>query len=438
MIAKIKKSITSLDSHTLEVLKKSFSSSLVKILGMFFGVLISIALGRILGPRGLGIINLANQIVSILMIFSLLGMQLVIVKEVAIARNQKNMSHLGDVMHTSYLINGGLAIIVSGLLILATPILVEYVFDEPKLKFPLIIALIAMIFQVFSRIFSSGLVGYQKIWQSSFVENTLSIGIVGVILFFLWSSNSNITIISASVAFAIGRVFVTFVTWVYWKKIYTFKSRRSFIPRKLIKNALPLLIATLTSAVAAGISIIFLGWLSDASEVGLFSVAVRLGLLTSFFLLVVNNAVSSKIAAFFADKKLDEIQRLIRHISKTLIIFSSISLLVIFLGGQFFLSFWGEEFINAYWMLVILSIGQFSNISTGITGIVLIMCGEEKIYSKIAVLFVIITIILNYFFISSYGGIGAAVATAATVIGRNVVEVVVVKYKLKFSMIPFI
>ena len=55
--------------HTLEVVKKSGSATIVKVLGMIAGLLVSVALARILGAKGLGIINLTSKIVSILIKF---------------------------------------------------------------------------------------------------------------------------------------------------------------------------------------------------------------------------------------------------------------------------------------------------------------------------------------------------------------------------------
>ena len=53
----LEKITSKLDIHSLEVLVKSFKTSLVKILGMIGSLLVSIFLGRTLGSEGLGVVN---------------------------------------------------------------------------------------------------------------------------------------------------------------------------------------------------------------------------------------------------------------------------------------------------------------------------------------------------------------------------------------------
>ena len=97
-----------LDEHTLEVIKKSSASIIVKVIGMFVGLGVSVFLGRTIGPDGLGIINLSHRIVNLLIVIGLFGMQQVIIKEVPIAKDKKEYKHIGNVMYSAYLINGEL------------------------------------------------------------------------------------------------------------------------------------------------------------------------------------------------------------------------------------------------------------------------------------------------------------------------------------------
>ena len=62
MISFIRNKISRLDIHTLEVLKKSFSASLVKVIGIIVSLVVSIYLGRSLGAEGLGIINIKKKL----------------------------------------------------------------------------------------------------------------------------------------------------------------------------------------------------------------------------------------------------------------------------------------------------------------------------------------------------------------------------------------
>src|SRR5690606_25131472 len=148
--------LNSLDIHTLEVVKKSASSTLVKISGMVIGLFVSVALGRLLGPEGLGVITLSNTILTVVSTVALIGMRQVIVKEIAIAYNHKNWKRVKDVMFTSYVFNGVISLILSISFILLSPWIATSVFNEPLLTFPLMAAMLVLVPHVLSRIFSSG------------------------------------------------------------------------------------------------------------------------------------------------------------------------------------------------------------------------------------------------------------------------------------------
>jgi O-antigen/teichoic acid export membrane protein len=134
-----------LDVHTFEVLTKSMSSSLVKVGGMVLAFLISVYLGRTLGAEGLGIINLSFRIVNILIIFGLLGIMQIIIREVAIAHEEKNNEHIINVMSTAYLMSGVMTLLISLVFIYLSPFLANTVFNEPRLTYPLMIALLVSV-----------------------------------------------------------------------------------------------------------------------------------------------------------------------------------------------------------------------------------------------------------------------------------------------------
>ena len=181
------------------VLKKSSSSLLVKIGGLLLGIVLSIVVARLIGAKGIGIINLSNRIVNISLLFGLFGMQNIIVRSVASNKNQHNYSLISNLIHTSIISNGTLTVVISILLISLSGTISNGFFNEPNLKIPLQIALSAMTFQVISRIYSAGLVGLNKIWQSNLVEQALSLFVALVLLSLLLILNIEINVDRKSV-----------------------------------------------------------------------------------------------------------------------------------------------------------------------------------------------------------------------------------------------
>jgi len=405
--------------------------------GIVFGVLISIFLGRTLGPKGLGIISLTNQIVGILLMLIMLGIPTVIIKEVAIAFSRKDWEHANSVISTSLKINGTWGIIIILLAYALIPYAVSHIFNEPLLKVPLTIAVFAMFFQIISRIFSAGMNGYRKIWQSSLVKNTLSLFIAGIVLLFQYLAGYRITVVMVAWDYAISRAFVAVVITIYWKVIQYPSNHKKFIPKPILKVALPLLFAQATNIIANSADIIMIGWLLTAKDVGLYSVAIRIAYVSGIFLQVINSVTAPKIAALYANNNVKEMEKMAQKVTKLISLIAILVFMGILLFGKIVLSIWGDEFITAYNVLVILSIGQVIKLITEQAGMILTMCNQEKVLGLLTFISAISNIILNYFFIQYWGITGAAISTTSVVILMNITEVYVVKKRIDIQIIPF-
>ena len=430
----LKKITSKLDIHSLEVVKKSLSSIVVKALGVIFGLGLSIFLAKIIGAEGLGIINLSNRVVSVMLVLGLFGMSRVIIKEVAIALNKKDLEHIGNVMHSAYWLNGLITISLSILLILASPWLANSVFEEPKLTYPLIIAFVVMTPQVFSRIFSSGLIGFRKIWQSNLVDQSLSVCLTGVIVFITWLFVQELSVNMVATCYAIGRVGVTLSVGLFWKKIYKNNVSSKKIFEKLLKIAKPLFFISIAGIVINSSDIIILGFFSEAKDVGIYVVAARIALLTSVLLQISNSALSPKIAALYAENNIKSLEEMIKKITKGLFFIGLFVFLFFIFSGNWILSIWGEEFEEAYWILIILGFGQFVNLTTGAVGIILTMTGHEKTQRNISLCFMMVSLILSFTLIPIYGALGASIASATTVMGINITKLIYVKKNTKMNI----
>lgn len=418
MIKKFKNKLKHLDEHTLEVIKKSSSSLIVKIAGMLAGLFVSIFIGRALGAEGLGIINLANQIITVLLVIGILGFSPVIIKEIAIANSKGNTHRVKDILFTAYIINGAAAVFCTVTLILFSHTIANNFFHIPSLRAPLVILSIVFVPQIVSRILSSALVGYKRIWQSNLVDQTLSMGIVGVLLFLLWVFNFEIDVIKVAVVYAIGRLCVTSTVVLYWRNLNSNvqKHKPVFLGNYMINKGFPLLIVSASLLISTSADTIMLGWLSSSKEVGLYTVAARLAMLTSFFLQITISTMGPKIAVMYKNKEIKALELMLQKVTRALASIGLLSLIVFLSFGKYILNFWGGEFVLGFPILAILAVGQFFNIASGPVAAILIMTNNEKVTRNITVFTVLLNLILNYFLINNFGAVGAAIATAFTTI----------------------
>jgi O-antigen/teichoic acid export membrane protein len=426
-----------LDKHTQEVFLKSSKTMFVKVFGMISGVIISIFLARKLGSEGLGVVNFANKLGMILLILTMCGFQYVIIKLIAIAKEKFDNKGIVDVIKTSLFFNGLLSILVACIGAIVLPLILDIFFESQDLYIPLLIVFIMLIPQTFSRVYGSALNGYGKIWQANLVNQTLSSVLVlfGILLYL--RINIKFTPISVLIIYATSRFILLLIVKLLWDHNFKVKIKGHFNFKPMFKMAKPMMLVSGTAVIASNADAIMLGTISTFKDVGIYSVAARLALLTSLFLNVTNAAISPKLASLFNNSKISEMRLMVKHVTKGLTFVAILFMILFIFLGQWVLGFWGAEFEEAYWVLLILAFGQFFNITTGCSGLLLVMCGFEKIHSYISLVTVLLNITLNFLLIVKYGALGAAIATAITTILENIWKVTLAKQKTKILTLPF-
>lgn len=425
-----------LDGNTLEVVTKSSATMMIKIMLLAASFGISVFLGRTLGAEGLGIIQLMNSLILILMMIVSFGFESAIIKNVSIGNDTNNPQRIGNVLKTSYLFNGLIAVAVMAIGLLGNRYFCLVLLEEPDLETPLFLMLFVLLPLTISDIYSTVIKGHKKIWQDSAINELLPILTIpiGIIIFLIF--DVEIDVVSVAALYAFSKIVKFIGSRIYLTKLFSFKGRTKFITGPMLKMALPLLLVSGSGIMIANIDKIMLGYLEDSEATGLYSVALRLSLFMIFFLQVTNSAIAPKLASMYKKKKIKDINIMVKRVTIFLILVSGILALGFIFFGNYILGIWGEEFKVAYTTLLVLAAGQFVNNSTGCAGVLLVMCGEEKLHGKISLLSLAINLVLNYILISSHGILGAAIATSITITLENIIKVIYAKTRLGILTIP--
>jgi len=157
--------------------------------------------------------------------------------------------------------------------------------------------------------------------------------------------------------------------------------------------------------------VIMIGFLLTGSAVGIYNVAFLLGTIIALPLSGVNQLFPPMASRLYSSDKKEQLNQLYRIITRwvfTVSLFLGTSLLVY---RNEVLALFGEEFPGGSSVLAIIIAMQLTNVIAGPSGSLLIMTDHQ--YMKLANTwtFGICNVILNYFFIVTYGLIGAAIAT---------------------------
>lgn len=425
------------NSDVQEIILKAGFTVPVKIFGMLFGIVLSITIAKHLGAAGLGIINIANGLLSILLTISIFGFSTAMLRETSVLYERNKFRDIASVLSSVKLFG----IISSGILGLSLIIFSNYlsinIYQHPKLDIILKIYSIILVFQLLTRFNCAAIKGTRNIWQSIFFSELFHKLVATILIYIIIFTNKTIDIIIVVVCFAIAHIVTFIVSQIYWGKKFNYKNGGQNKLKNLSKIAIPLFFSN-ASNLNYAILVLILGYFVTKTDIGVFSIAMQIGIIINLSLNVILPSASPKFAALYYTSETKELQITVTKLSRILLISSIIQILIIIIFGSKILAIWGTEFAEGYLVLVILSIGQFFKVSFGCSGSLLKMAGQEKLFARISIYSAILNMILLILLIPIFGLLGAAVTNMSIQILESTSKSIFCYYKLNLIVLPFI
>ncbi|MDZ7736301.1 MAG: polysaccharide biosynthesis C-terminal domain-containing protein [Gammaproteobacteria bacterium] len=166
---------------------------------------------------------------------------------------------------------------------------------------------------------------------------------------------------------------------------------------------------------------LMIGVLKSASETGIYHVVSQIAMLVAFMLTAINMVIAPHIARFYESGEFIKLQELVSGGARVAILGAIPFMLVfIFFGYGILAIVFGNEFTTGYTALWILCLGQFFNVAMGSVGLILNMTGHAWYSSAGVAIAALANIVLNALLIPPFGMIGAAVATAISLLIWNI------------------
>jgi len=439
MINKLRKKLNS-DIHLREILTGSAVTFVFKISGMLLGYLVVLIISRKYGAEGVGVYSLTLSILTFFSIIAMMGMNISILRYVGQFNKTREEYKLKLLYKYALELIIPFSLIIGILLYFFAEMIALKIFDNPvyipALKF---IAFLVPLMSL-QNISVEYIRGLKKLKISEFLRsvNRPLINIILLIIISLFINDTLLPIYTLGAGIMASAMYAVYFITNYIKNIKPNKIT-NLNKKELVKTSMPMMMTAIIAFVLGNISLYMLEIYSTTEEVGLFSVVLKLSLLISLALEVVNTISAPKFSELYWTKKYDELQNIIMHSSK-LIFFSSISIAVVMiLLSNFILQLFGNDFKMVSNVLLILIIGQMVNASTGSVGVFLNMTGHQHIVRNVVFIIMLLSIFLNFLLVPSYGMIGAALATMIGSVLLNIILVLYVKMKLGYKTyyIPF-
>jgi O-antigen/teichoic acid export membrane protein len=424
-----------IDSHMREVVRGATAALVLRALGQGLGFGFNVLLARLLGADGTGVYYLALTITSVATVVGRLGLDNALLRFTAANATLEDWAKVAGVYRKGMLIAVSASTVATVLVVGGAPLIAQGIFSEPTLSEPLRMMALSILPMSLLNLHAELLKGLKKTLAAVLVQ---SVGVSLVQLPLMAAVGASLGVTGAVAAYVGATFLVLLLGFTLWRQATPQLRglRGHFDTRLLFMTSLPLFWVASMDLVMSMTDTTLLGVWADSEAVGIYGVAKRTALLTSFVLMAANTIVAPKFAELYAQGDHRALSALARNAAKLMILVATPILLAFVIAPTWVLGIFGPDFDAGAPVLVILALGQFVNVATGSVGYLLMMTGHEKLIRNNIIASAALNVALNVILIPKYSIIGAAVATAISVATMNLISTVLVYWKLSIVTIP--
>lgn len=435
MLNKLLNKIT--DSDSKEIVTKGFVFFVFKMGGTVLSYIFTLYITLNHGADVFGLIAIGLSIFMIAGVVGKLGLDLNIVKYYSHDPNLSDAGIFYKALFKTFIFSSFLALILHS----GSDYFVNTIFRDPKpglIKY-LNWLLPAIPFWTITMV-SAGVLRAKRLNNFfAFYTNAARFVFTLLLLFmFSWYSDNPIIIVKAHFFGVVALSLVSLIHAGIKLKIFKIKSKEN--SWGFLRDSFPMMMSDAVLVLMGVMDTFVMGIYESDSNVGIYSVAIKIVTITRFSLQAVNSILAPKIAKNFAEGNVELYKKLILFSAKLNFIISGSFIILILIFNKTLLGFFGQEFVLGSKILILLCIGQIINSFSGPGGMVLQMIGKQVIYQNYVLGALVLNLMLTFILTPSYGGIGAATATVISLAFWNIGCAVYLEKKLKITSyyIPFL
>jgi len=412
----------------------------LKITSAGLGFLSTVLLTRLLEPAGYGVYAYVYAWINVLSVLTQFGLPTLVVRETARGMAQDRPDLVQGIWRWAGRVTGLLSLALAGIGAVLAWLLRSSFGGERLSTFAWAILLVPLV--ALGNLRGAALRGLQRVVAGQMPEFLIRPGLLVLLLggaaWLLGRSLSAaeammLNVAAAALAFGFG-------AWMLWRA--TPSPVRAARPRYEGQtwwlSVLPLAFIGGMSLINKQASTIILGFFVPDAEIGIFRVAAQISVLASFGLQAVNLVVAPRFAALYAKGDMARLQRLVTASARVILAMNvGMTLGYVLLGRLFLRLVFGPAYLGAYTPLLILLVGQAVNSAAGSVGMLLNMTRHERDTAKGLAVSAILNVVLNLLLVPLLGIIGAAVATAVSLITWNVLLWWAVRQRLGINSLAF-
>ena len=418
------------DRRFSEIFTGSAWAFSARIISVVCSLLFSVIVARVYGAEMLGLIAVINSFLLLSTIFTVFGTSTSILRLIPEHLVRFSPTSALKVYRKTHHMVILVSVVVSILLFFSANAITSKVFSKPYLCKYFEMAALFIVFQSMLRFNVEALRGLKCIRMFAILLflpqffNILFLGAIGIIL-----PGKNVPVYAYFLGFTITSVIGWVLVEYSFMKVKSIDDDIEFTScRNIITISLPMLLTSAMIFIIGQTGVFVIGIYRSESEVGYYSIAVKLASLTSFILVAVNSMAGPKFSELYQQNKIEELFYVAKKSAKLIFWMTLPILLGLAVFGKLMISLvYGPEYMVAYPALLILVVGQFVHSASGATGIFMNMTGNQGIFKNIMLAAACINILSNWMLVPYCGILGGAIAAMVSIVSWNTITLMYIK-----------
>ncbi len=408
-----------------------------KVASLLVGLVLSSLLARLLSPDDMGAYFLVFNLATFFSIFSRMGVDNSLQRFVAEALGR------GHPHAACIIIRKGLILTLISALLIAVVVYLwvgpwfnQQFLTSERVGKSIGFVSVWLILLTFQHIFTAIFQGSQQIQIAVVINGLLTSSIATVFIAYYLLSKEQATLVQVLpwILVAGGCNILFAVLALINKKFNTSsKSTRKNNPvgyKRLAGHSWPLLINTMMMFILSQSGLWVMGGVGSDAEVASYGAAIRLVLLTSMTLTIINTILPPLIVHLYADSQKERLEKILRS-TATIAAIPALALLFcyIFWGGWILEIIFGEYYRMGATVLMITSLGQAVNVLVGSCGYLLIMTGHNHAMMLISIVSSIIALGGSLLLVQDYGSTGVAIGYTIAMFVQQLAMLLFARYR---------
>lgn len=384
----------------------------------------NIILTRMLGATSFGFYALANTIVTVTSIATSFGLPSAMVYFVAKEKERQNYSLLIWFIKKGITITLAVSTLSTVLFIALTPIISNNIYKKEGLMTPLLGLGLSIPFLSLYNVKSSILQGFMRIRKRVFLEKIAHPLIFSVLLLAgaLYFKKIEFVlfcfILSAVIVFSLSYFWLS----REMKNIPTVELTCENRYRELFSFSFPILFLNFLSFFILQSDILIMGFFREPKEVGIYAIASRLALGVGMPADSLGASLAPQYSALTGKSDFEGLSRLYKTSTRWIFLAASAVSIFLIFGSELILSLFGKDFKDGVFALCLLTAGQLFSAAFGTNGTLITQTGHPKVNLVNAIVIGIFNVGILLFLVPRYGAVGAASASAISLIFLNIIR----------------